>query len=298
MKSLFSAISSLNQLIFFCVLGMTTFSMPTMANPIADLQDEVAKRDISTEDVDKAMRAKFPKSSFPYYALPNGCSTEIPLKWNTNFKEACNNHDICYATPGRIKSVCDDKFLIEMSRICDFKVFGDDTNTVCRPEIAALYYYFVDKYGKDNYNTAQSNQVSYIRNVYEWLDTLRFTRVFKTNSYITTGISVTSSDRIKIEASGSVRFGMFAGSGTPNGIIINPVYNYFPDVPHGFLMARFRQPEMGDLDGWHPIGVGWDELREVKLPSQGILEFLVNDNQPGNNFGEFRIEVTIDSSKK
>ncbi|NJM20841.1 MAG: hypothetical protein HC836_04545 [Richelia sp. RM2_1_2] len=53
-----------------------------MANPIADLQNEVAKRDISPEDVDKAMRAKFPESSFPYYAPPNGCSTPIPLPLN------------------------------------------------------------------------------------------------------------------------------------------------------------------------------------------------------------------------
>ncbi len=295
MKSLFSAISSLNQLIFFCVLGVTTFSMPTMANPIADLQDEVAKRDISPEDVDKAMRAKFPKSSFPYYALPNGCSSPVPSHWNIPFRNACNNHDKCYTTPGKSKIACDDKFLVEMSRICDPVGYGMDT--VCQTA-AVAYYKAVDEFGNSNYDAAQSNQLSYIRDVYEWLDTLRFTGVFKTNSYITTGISVTSSDRIKIEASGSVRFGMFAGSGTPNGIIINPVYNYFPDVPHGFLMARFRQPGMGDLDGWYPIGVGWDELREVKLPSQGILEFLVNDNQPGNNFGEFRIEVTIDSSKK
>lgn len=296
MKSLFSRISSLNQLIIFCVLGVTTFSMPTMANPIADLQNEVAKRDISPEDVDKAMRAKFPESSFPYYAPPNGCSTPIPLPLNILFREVCNNHDICYTTPGRPKSVCDDKFLVEMSRMCESRISVLDT--LCQTDSALIYYKAVDEFGNSNYDAAQSNQLSYIRGVYEWLNTLTFTRVFQTNSYISTGISVTSSDRIKIEASGSVRFGMFAGLGTPNGIIINPVYNYFPDVPHGFLMARFRQRGMGDLDGWHPIGVGWDELREVKLPSQGILEFLVNDNQPGNNLGAFRIEVTIDSSKK
>ncbi|NJM20842.1 MAG: hypothetical protein HC836_04550 [Richelia sp. RM2_1_2] len=183
-----------------------------------------------------------------------------------------------------------------MSRMCESRISVLDT--LCQTDSALIYYKAVDEFGNSNYDAAQSNQLSYIRGVYEWLNTLTFTRVFQTNSYISTGISVTSSDRIKIEASGSVRFGMFAGLGTPNGIIINPVYNYFPDVPHGFLMARFRQRGMGDLDGWHPIGVGWDELREVKLPSQGILEFLVNDNQPGNNLGAFRIEVTIDSSKK
>lgn len=63
-------------------------------------------------------------------------------------------------------------------------------------------------------------------------------------------------------------------------------------------MARFRQTGMGDLEGWSPIGVGWDQVKEVELSAPGVLEFLVNDNEPGNNSGAFRIEVTIHSGKK
>jgi len=122
--------------------------------------------------------------------------------------------------------------------------------------------------------------------------------VFRIRSFINTDIPLNRGDRVKIKASGRVRFGLFTGEGGPNGIIFNPVYNYFPDIPHGRLMARFRQPGMEDLDGWSPIGAGWDELREVKLSSPGILEFLVNDKQPGDNVGAFHIEVTIHSGKQ
>lgn len=71
-------------------------------------------------------------------------------------------------------------------------------------------------------------------------------------------------------------------------------------------MARFYQPGMASLQGWYPIGAGWDEFREV-IPSEpgvnlsvpGVLEFLLNDNDPsnnsvvGNSAEGFRIEVTI-----
>ncbi len=90
----------------------------------------------------------------------------------------------------------------------------------------------------------------------------------------------------------------FAGSGGPNGIASNRIYNYFRGAPHGCLMARVRQSGMGKWEGWSPIGVGWDQVREVKLSAPGVLEFLVNDNDPDNNIGKFRIEVTIHSGKQ
>lgn len=124
-----------------------------------------------------------------------------------------------------------------------------------------------------------------------------FVTVFKTNSFVNTGISLNRGDRVKINASGWVKFGIFAALGGPNGIIFNLNYNYFPSVPHGRLMARFRQSGMRDLNGWASIGVGWDELREVKFSSPRTLEFLVNDNQPSDNLGVFLIEVTIRPDK-
>jgi hypothetical protein len=296
MKPFFSSrISSLNQLMIFCILGVTTFSMPAMANPVRDLQDEVIKRGISPENVNIAVKARFPNSAFPYYEPVDGCSAPgyyFTYSSNRWFKDACDNHDVCYMTPGKSRLTCDVLFREKLFKVCE-----TTSNLECRIT-AEVYYNAVRKYGEEFYNKAQKKQSDYLKSVYEWLNIPVNTRVFQTNSYINTGISVRPGDRIKIEASERVRFGLFAGSGTPNGIILNPVYNYFPDVPHGRLMARFRQPGMQDLDGWYPIGVGWDELREVKLSSLGILEFLVNDNQPGDNLGAFRIEVTIDSSKK
>jgi len=50
---------------------------------------------------------------------------------------------------------------------------------------------------------------------------------------------------------------------------------------------------MQDLNGWFPIGEG----REFVVKAPGVLEFAVNDNQPGDNVGGFRIEVTIDPAR-
>lgn len=118
--------------------------------------------------------------------------------------------------------------------------------------------------------------------------------VFQTNSHVDTGISVNPGDKIRVQASGQIRFGVFAGAGGPKGIIFSPDYNYFIDIPHGQLMGRVRQFGAQELDGWVPIGEG----REFVARSQGVLEFAVNDNKPGDNAGRFRVEVTIDSGKE
>jgi len=117
--------------------------------------------------------------------------------------------------------------------------------------------------------------------------------VVNTNSHVNTGISVNAGDKIKVEASGRIRFGYFVGSGGPKGIFISPEYNYFVDIPHGQLMGRVRQFGAQELDGWFPIGEG----REFVARSQGVLEFAVNDNRPGDNAGRFRIEVAIIPAK-
>jgi len=117
--------------------------------------------------------------------------------------------------------------------------------------------------------------------------------VFNTNSHVSTGISVNPGDKIRVKASGRIRFGYFAGSGGPKGIIISPAYNYFTDVPHGQLIGRIKQFGAEDLDGWSSIGEG----REFTVRSQGVLEFAVNDNRPGDNSGSFRVEVTIEPAK-
>lgn len=119
------------------------------------------------------------------------------------------------------------------------------------------------------------------------------TYVFQTNSYINTGMTVSPGDRINIQASGRVRLGFVAGSGGPRGIAFNPEYNLFLHMAHGQLMARIRQPGMRALDGWVPVGEGGEMIAK----SQGVLEFGVNDSKPGDNVGNFRIEVTIDPAR-
>ena len=117
--------------------------------------------------------------------------------------------------------------------------------------------------------------------------------IFNTNSHINTNISVNPGDKVRVEASGRIRFGAFVGSGGPEGILISPTYNYFVDIPHGQLIARIRRFGAENLDGWFPIGEGG----EFVAKSQGVLEFAVNDNRPRDNSGNFRIEVSISPSK-
>lgn len=116
--------------------------------------------------------------------------------------------------------------------------------------------------------------------------------VFQTNSHIDTGVTVNPGDKLTIAASGRVRFGFFAGSGGPKGILFNPDYNYFLTMLHGQLMGRVRQFGAEDLDGWFPVGEGGVFV----VKKQGVLEFAVNDNRAGDNSGSFQIAVTIESS--
>jgi hypothetical protein len=118
-----------------------------------------------------------------------------------------------------------------------------------------------------------------------------FFTIFKTNSSVDTDIPVNRGDRIQFKATGTVLFGIFAGSGSPNGILLPSLeYNYFIDLLHGQLMGRIRQSGMQDLDGWFPIGKG----RELVVLAPGVLELAVNDNQTSDNFGKFTIQVKID----
>lgn len=299
MNSFFSShFFKFNRLIALCVLGISVFSSAAIANPILRaLQDEIVRRGISSEDVNEVMRTRFPQSAFPYYESPNGCSTDIsgyrlPLRWNNAFRAACNNHDICYSTPGSSKNDCDRQFLAEMTRVCN-----SDSGPILCQAAASTYHYFVDRDGGEPYNTAQTNQISYIRDVYDWLSTIKV-ETFQTSSRINTAILIRSGDRIRIRASGEVGFGLLAGSGGPNGINYGTRYNYIAGQPHGRLMARYSRPGMRPLDGWFPVGVGWDQAREVVISEPGVLEFLVNDNNPSNNTGAFSIEVTIHSGNQ
>jgi hypothetical protein len=111
--------------------------------------------------------------------------------------------------------------------------------------------------------------------------------VFGVNSYVNTRIAIGRGDRITIRATGLVTFGLLAGQGSPQGIPFNPAYNYFVDLPHGCLIGRVRNT--GADDEWAYVGPGTSVVSETS----GILELNVNDNDPDNNVGRFRVEVSV-----
>ena len=277
----------------FCLLGLNTFSDPVRANPILDLQEEVLRRGIPPQNIDSAMRYRgnFPDSNFPYYERVNGCSSPgwtftIAPPSNRWFESACNNHDRCYATPGQSKSICDAEMLRETLDICESIINKECSIT------ADIYYWALVSFqtAQEAYREAQGQQTAYIAAIYGWLDD--GSRIICTNSNLVTDIPVNPRDRIIIRASGTIVFGAFAGGGNPWGIDGFRSYNYFSDVRHGILMARIRLPGMRGLDGFFPIGEGWNGGREATLSEPGVLEFLVNDNNPQDNRGEFCVEVT------
>ena len=147
--------------------GVFTASSSTPAqDDLSKLQSEVFKRGKSPEDVNRAMSDKFPNSSFPYYEPANGCSTPKGISWgwgnNDLFKSACDNHDICYTTPGNPKGYCDKKMLSEMFKICE------NGSSLCK-SWAQDYYSAVNLGAQGAYDTAQKQEREYIKAVYAWL---------------------------------------------------------------------------------------------------------------------------------
>ena len=109
------------------------------------------------------------------------------------------------------------------------------------------------------------------------------------NGPVTTEVQIRRGDKVRINASGSVTFGVFAGSGGPEGIQFMPSYNHFPDSPHGCLMGRIRGSTDDDTSRWFLIG----NAAVLTAENSGILDLDVNDNDPGNNTGEFRVEISV-----
>ena len=61
------------------------------------------------------------------------------------FREACNNHDRCYATPGAVKPQCERNFLRDMSRACKIRDGGPLLPCLA---VRDAYFYAVDIKGK------------------------------------------------------------------------------------------------------------------------------------------------------
>ena len=113
------------------------------------------------------------------------------------------------------------------------------------------------------------------------------------NSMVETGVAIQTGDVITIHASGVVTLGIFAGQSGPEGIQFNPAYSYFPDSPHGCLVGRIRPSPDEDSGSWFLIGTGVTFTAETS----GTLDLEVNDNDPGNNTGDYHVEITVCSPK-
>lgn len=97
----------------------------------------------------------------------------------------------------------------------------------------------------------------------------------------TSSIYVNIGEEVKMEASGEVTFGFFAGGGSPNGIHGFSGYNIIPNANHGALLARVKG------GNWQPIG----SKGTLKADKSGLIEFIVNDRERSNNMGYFTIKI-------
>ena len=102
------------------------------------------------------------------------------------------------------------------------------------------------------------------------------------------GIIVNKGDKLSFSASGTIRFGIFAGSGGPGGIDYGTRYNIMNQFNHGALMGQIAN------NGWFLIGNGGT----LTSPWHGFLQLAVNDNDTWNNGGAFVVNVTLIPSKE
>jgi len=110
---------------------------------------------------------------------------------------------------------------------------------------------------------------------------------FTVRSVLSTEIVLQEGDYVKISASGRMFLGTFAGYASPEGKVFFARYNYVNDMPHGALLAA-----VGDTAVYF-IG----SKAEFVAPAKGMLVLFVNDNDPGNNRGEFTVRVEVYASK-
>ncbi|CAN5413898.1 hypothetical protein BH10BAC2_BH10BAC2_48650 [soil metagenome] len=91
-------------------------------------------------------------------------------------------------------------------------------------------------------------------------------------------------NKISISASGQIKVGTFVGYSGPEGIDGYENYNQVEGFKHGALLVR-----IGEKGKWLAVG------RSILLTAQtdGKIEFLVNDNDPDNNTGNYEVEITV-----
>ncbi|MEO1053726.1 MAG: hypothetical protein AAFX87_24025 [Bacteroidota bacterium] len=113
-------------------------------------------------------------------------------------------------------------------------------------------------------------------------------RVSSSKSAVSTGVYINEGDMVKMSASGSVRYGTWAGSGGPSGISGFTSYNHVRGAKHGALLGR-----IGGSGGWFVVGSG----KEMIANESGTLYLLINDADPRNNSGSFSYSIDVYSDK-
>jgi hypothetical protein len=165
-KSLMWNLTSIGRLIAACSFAFTAFAPSTQAAP-------------NKAEIDSFARGNgFPSSDYPYYENVNGCGgngwseTAVRDTWGrVSFREACNNHDRCYMTPGSDVNQCDNKFGFDLRVSCERDSYVRDpvfnkkipdpvTLSACYP-IATTYFGSVRAVGWNWHQAAQAKARRY-----------------------------------------------------------------------------------------------------------------------------------------
>lgn len=79
----------------------------------------------------------------------DGCSAPTLTPYSKKFKHACDEHDICYSSPGSDQKKCDKSFLENLKSMCRF-----DNQAPCRA-MAQKFYLAVKMFGKKSHENGQ-----------------------------------------------------------------------------------------------------------------------------------------------
>ena len=165
-KSTMWKLTSISRTVAACSFAFIAFAPSSQAAP-------------NKAEIDSFARGNgFPSSDYPYYENVNGCGgkgwseTAVRDTWGrVSFREACNNHDRCYMTPGSDVNQCDNKFGFDVRVSCERDSYVRDpvfnrkipdpvTLSACYP-IATTYFGSVRAVGWNWHQTAQAKARRY-----------------------------------------------------------------------------------------------------------------------------------------
>jgi TPR repeat protein len=107
------------------------------------------------------------------------------------------------------------------------------------------------------------------------------------NAETETPVHLKKGQQFRIEGRGKIVFGMFAGSGTADGLTDPSLttYNRVDHFPHGALMMRIGKDEDWRLSGRN---------QTFTASKDGVLYLAVNDKDAHNNQNYFDVKITVE----